>query len=171
MIAGTILGIDPGLYGAVAFWDRQTLSTQPSPVVKSAGRGNEINWDWWVDALMETLMYFPEPHYAFVEKVGPRPNESRPAAFKFGFNTGGIRGIIAAWKVPVTPVHPQVWKKAMGVAADKQVTIARACEMFPSAADQFRPVRGTRTKQQAEGAAEAALIAEYGWRKTFGRED
>lgn len=153
-----VLGIDPGLSGALAMWDGKTLLTLEIPTVKSTGRGREVLWSelnrywdewfWWAD-------------HVFLERVMSRPGEGVSSAFKFGLVFGGLRGMIAAKLIPTTLVTPSVWMKEMGVGrGSKEASIIRATELFPANAKEFRGPKGGRK----DGVAEAALIALYGTR-------
>jgi crossover junction endodeoxyribonuclease RuvC len=147
-----ILGIDPGLSGGLAWMSGASeVVTFAIPSVKARTRGREIQWNVLADALD-----FREVEHAFVEQVGARPGQGTASMFKFGFVCGGIRGILAAKRIPVTYVSPQAWKKALHLGAGKDAARARAAELFPQAASQFARVKD-------DGVAEAALIACYGW--------
>jgi hypothetical protein len=94
---------------------------------------------------------------AIVEKVAARPGEAPSGAFSFGFSAGAISGVLGALRVPVTTVAPATWKKAMGLGPDKDLSRARAIELFPAAASKLA------LKKQHD-RAEALLLAEYGRR-------
>ena len=151
-----VLGIDPGLSGALASWNGETLITLEVPTFKAASRGKEV--DWATLAFNVDLM-FPEVDHAFIERVSSRPKEGVASAFKFGYVCGGLRGLIVARGVPLTLVTPLTWKRAMGLGtAGKDAAVARATQLFPIEAGSFRGPKGGIK----DGVAEAALIAYYG---------
>ena len=154
----TVLGIDPGLSGALASWDGEELVLYEIPTVKAQGRGREVDWSV---LYQEWQVNFWNCDHVFLERVMSRPGEGVSSAFKFGFVTGGLRGIIAAMELPVTLVTPNVWKKHYGIQASKTGAVRRASELFPTYAQQFRGPKGGLK----DGAAEAALIALYGYHK------
>lgn len=153
-----VLGIDPGLSGALASWDGQKLCTVEIPTVKSSGRGREVDWPA-LNSIWDEEFFWVE--HVFLERVSVRPGEGVSSAFKFGVVFGGLRGMIATKLLPVTLVTPSSWKKGMGIPAAKDAAVRRASELFPSYADAFRGPRGGLK----DGVAEAALIAYYGWNK------
>ncbi len=150
-----VLGIDPGLSGALAMWDGETLVTMPMPAVKATGRGREVVWPV-LNQQWDEHFFWAE--HVFLERVGVRPGEGVSSAFKFGLVFGGLRGMIAAKMLPLTLVTPTKWKKAYSLPASKEAAVIRATELFPANAKEFRGPRGGLL----DGIAEAALIAKYG---------
>lgn len=156
-----VMGIDPGLNGAVACWDGTTLVSFQMPTVKAASRGREVDWAT-VRRLMDMLI-MPAEH-AFLERVSSRPGEGVASAFKFGGCYEGLRAMTSFFAVPTTRVTPAQWKRAMRVSKEKEAAVARANELFPGASDMFRGPRGGIL----DGVAEAALIAWYGRNELMG---
>jgi len=163
-----ILGIDPGLDGALAMYgDGQPSSnstphlqsTYEIPTAKATGRGREVLWSE-LNVTWKDLFYWAD--HVFLERVMSRRGEGVSSAFKFGMVFGGLRGMIAAKLIPLTLVTPRVWMKEMGVGrGSKEASIIRAEELFPSHVSQFCGPRDGRK----DGVAEAALIAKYGFDK------
>ena len=153
-----ILGIDPGLSGAIAQWDGEDLSMLEIPTIEAQGRGREVNWPLLVEQWDN--MFFSADH-VFLERVMSRPGEGVSSAFKFGSVFGGLHGIIAAKLLPMTLVTPNTWKKHYSIMASKEAAVRRATYMFPKHASAFCGSRGGLK----DGLAEAALIAFYGFQK------
>ena len=154
-----VMGIDPGLSGALASWDGDELITCEVPTAKSTGRGREVLWPQ-LDIAWDENFFWAE--HAFLERAMARPGEGVSSAFKFGLVFGGLRGMIATKMLPLTLVTPQSWMKVMGVGrGSKEASIIRATELFPSNAREFRGPKGGKR----DGVAEAALIARYGFDK------
>ena len=148
-----ILGIDPGLSGALALLAPGGLSVFDVPTMKARTRGREVNWPEvarWIDAAGHI-------DYALIEQVGARPGQGVSSMFKFGYVAGGLRGVVAAHFIPITMVTPQSWKRAMAVPKEKDGARARASDLFPSHCDLFVRVKD-------HGRAEASLIALWGQR-------
>ncbi len=156
-----VLGIDPGLSGALALYNENGLmSTYEIPTVKSTGRGREVLWSELSAAIDDQFFY---ADHVFLERVMSRPGEGVSSAFKFGLVFGGLCGMIAAKLLPITLVTPKVWMKAMGVGrGSKEASVIRAEQLFPSFS--FRGPKGGKK----DGVAEAALIAKYGFDKLKG---
>lgn len=158
-----VLGIDPGVNGAIAFLtDDGDLETLDIPT-QSAARGKSTRKRTEINAVeLARIIDAAAPDHAIVEAVGARPHDGSVQAFAFGKSFGIILGILAANFLPITLVTPQVWRKALGVAkgetaGDKRPSMRRATELFPEQAFNWA------AKCNAD-RAEAALIAEYGRR-------
>ncbi len=152
-----ILGIDPGLTGALALLSDRGIEVFDVPTLKARSRGREVNWPEvarWVDAAGHI-------DHAVIETVGARPGQGVSSMFKFGYVSGGLRGIVAAHFIPVTMAPPQLWKRDMAVPKEKDGARARASELFPSHCDLFVRVKD-------HGRAEASLIALWGRHTLFG---
>lgn len=153
-----VLGIDPGLDGAVAQFDTKNRSLVLYEIQSPAaaqGRGREVNCVALAD---QFDLMFGGAHHCYLEKVGARPKEGGSSAFKFGTTYGIIRGIVAAHHIPMTTVTPTRWKMSMGITSDKKGSVSRAVELFPDHADAFFGPKGGAK----DGPAEAALLAYYG---------
>jgi len=151
----TILaGIDPGLSGAVAFFnternDVEVFDIPTFSLTRSGKNKREVD----AHALARILSARRIDH-AFVERVGAMPGQGVSGVFAFGKCYGIILGVLAAIGAPQTLVAPQTWKKALQVPAAKDGARARASELMPQASHQW--ARG-----KDDGRSEAALIALY----------
>ncbi len=100
-----IIGVDPGLSGAIASYDGYELKLVSMPTVKAKGRGRDVLWDQLAtDILGLTDGYVLK---CYIEQVSTRPGEGRSSAFKFGYTAGGGRGMMAQAAIPVVMVTPQ----------------------------------------------------------------
>lgn len=152
-----ILGIDPGLDGAIAVALPRSLRIHDMPTL-SILRGGKNKREIDLAALAKLLAPLPMVVcHAFVEQVGAMPGQGVTSMFSFGRSYGSILGILAALKVPVTHVPPVRWKKALQVPAGKDAARSRASQLLPDSTDLW-PLK------KHDGRAEAALIAEYGRR-------
>lgn len=154
-----ILGIDPGLSGALAFYNPETgfLSVVDMPTLKSGGAKGKSEIDRTALARLIDAEAGNIAH-CYIEQVGTRPGEGAAGAFSFGKGYGLVLGILAANFVPVSFVTPAVWKKAMGCTGDKEQSRARASDILPRHADKW-PLK------KHDGRAEAALICIHGARQ------
>ena len=151
-----IMGIDPGISGAVAFYFPMVPSRIAVDDVPVAG--GEIN----VNELAR-LIRIHRPTLAVIERVSALPGNGSVSMFNFGRSYGDVRGVVGAMDVPLHFVTPQKWKKHFGLSADKEQCRLRAIRMFPTAAESFR-------LKKHDGRAEAALIALYGAEVLMTRE-
>ncbi len=141
-----ILGVDPGLSGAVAFYFpvQGAVSVEDMPV--AAGDVDAASFAARVAQM--------RPAVAIVELAASRPGQGVASVFKFGYGFGILRGVIAASGVPLHLVSPAKWKRHFGLNADKERSRALALRLWPTRADLFG-------RKRDHGRAEAALIAQY----------
>lgn len=155
-----VLGIDPGLTGALALYDSSSgsLDIRDMPTFtlpKGKGRRTELDlyglaaiFDEWSKLRVRAIS----------EQVSASPQMGVTSAFSFGCSYMAVRAMCAAHFIPTELVTPQVWKKALHVAsgpAKSDAVRARASAILPGHSRQW-----TRVKDV--GRAEAALIAFYG---------
>lgn len=104
---GTLIAIDPGLSGGIAFQrDNQSAQAVPMPVTE----GDLVE-------LLRVLADCPSQSVAIVEEVSGYVGKAQPAssAFKFGRNFGFILGTLQALGVRTELVRPQRWQKSLAL--------------------------------------------------------
>jgi crossover junction endodeoxyribonuclease RuvC len=148
-----VIGIDPGISGAIAVFDWYTQSLvevvdMPTLEVDS---GKTKKRHISAVSLCNYLTLFSNAHVV-IEKVGAMPGQGVSSMFNFGRSAGIIEGVVAAMHFPSTYVTPAAWTKAVGRAAGKDASRMRAMELFPSKAELFK-------RAKDDGRADAALIA------------
>lgn len=155
MSASAILGIDPGLSGALALYDADgslevmdipTLQLRTKRVLDEYALARII--DNWSGRIREV----------WLEQAGVRPGEGAVGAFTFGRGYGALRGICAANFLTIMDVTSSAWKAALKVHGDKDESRQRASALFPRHG-QLWPLK------RHDGRAEAALIALHGMRQ------
>jgi crossover junction endodeoxyribonuclease RuvC len=154
-----IVGIDPGAKGAIAYVDNGVLirvvDTPSKMVVVSGKERARVDEYGLATEISHMVGPFDE---AYIENVGSHPRESGAAGFAFGLACGIVRGVLGARGIPYSLVTPQEWKRGMSCPTDKNGARARAIELFPEFAAQFKRVKD-------DGRAEASLIALYGYQQ------
>lgn len=155
----TVIGIDPGIGGAVAcLIDGELFDVEDMPtftVVKGKRKSTTVNPAGIVDILRTFATANLETPTVVIERVHSMPGMGSTSAFSFGDSFGVLRGVVAALAYPVLFVEPRGWKKAAGLSADKGQARRLASERWPAQAGLFTRVRD-------DGRAEAALIAAFG---------
>ena len=152
-----ILGIDPGLSGALAFLDTKTgvIAVEDMPtvtVLRNRKEKREVS-----PQLVAAMVVKRHVEAAFLEKVNAMAGQGVSSVFSFGRSFGMIEGILAALKMPVTFVAPATWVKGVARSPGKDASRARAMELFPYNVDYFK-------RKKDDGRADAALIACWGLR-------
>jgi crossover junction endodeoxyribonuclease RuvC len=154
-----VLGIDPGVMGALALVTDNSADIFDMPV-RDLKRGRSIKDEVDPHALRRIVAEI-KPDVAWLEKVGGIRGQAAGAAFNFGRGVGMIEGVLVSLDVPIERVAPLVWMKAMRAVGSKTASRARACDLFPAIAEKFKRVKD-------DGRADAVLIARYGLSKQQG---
>lgn len=165
-MSARVVGIDPGLSGAIAEIDRATrrvIVVHAMPTAMTAG-GDRVVCEVGLWRLVESL----RTHLFVVEKVtcfsskNPREKISAKSMFNFGNGFGKIEAVLEAAGVRRTYVEPTIWKRGLGIASAKTrpirkaLAIQRANQLFPGQGEEWWP------NKSDDGKAEAALIAYWG---------
>jgi crossover junction endodeoxyribonuclease RuvC len=157
-----IAGIDPGLSGALFFLDPdhpangEAVDLPVHLLVRGGRKKRELD----VAGLVGILAVRRIEH-VFLELASAMPGQGVSSVFAFGKTYGVILGVIAARSIPLTLVPPVRWKRALQVPKAKDGARARASQLLPGAASQWR-------LKKHDGRAEAALLALYGARQLQG---
>lgn len=154
----SVMGIDPGLDGAIAVWTGRKLLVIDVPKVKSRGRGYEVNLPDLITRMRVLSIAFNPIRHIYLERVSARPHDGGASAFKFGSTFGQILAVAATMDAPIVRVTPTQWKRVMGLTTNKEYSRTRAIECFPRYAHYFR-------RKKDHNRAEAAMLALYGFQK------
>ncbi len=148
-----ILGIDPGLSGALALIeDGRLLDTWDMPVA-----GSRV-----AAGLLIDLFHSARPDLVVIEEVHSMPGQGVSSTFKFGLSAGVVDGAVAALGYGKEYVQPTVWKRALGLAGkEKDDARLKALDLWPSRAQLF-------ARKKDCGRADAALIALWNHRQLLG---
>ena len=154
-----ILGIDPGLSGALALYDPEkphvAVMDMPTLTIETNGKKRKR-----VD-LYQLAQFFDmwagEISQAIIEDPRSMPNDGAVQAFKFGHCCGVVQAMTAAHFIPMSLPSPRLWKQRMRLTADKDASRLLASQTLPAFAGQWPLVKH-------DGRAEAVLLAVYGAR-------
>jgi len=159
-----IVGIDPGLSGAIASFnpDYNKVIVRDMPTVKGKTRGRDLD----VEGLLDIAMYHHELDLIVMEKpVLARPGEGRGSIGKFGYTTGLTEGIYRGFnsECAFMLVSPQKWKAHFGLIGEgKDASRGLAAVRF----DDYEMFK----RKKDDGRAEAALMALYGYETHIKKE-
>jgi crossover junction endodeoxyribonuclease RuvC len=162
-----VIGIDPGVEGAVAVVDDagRLVALDDTPVVWTASRGRRRrSYDLGrMRALLARWMGDGAPVHAVVELQQAMPGQGVSSMFSTGYGYGLWIGLLAGLGIPHTPVPARVWQRALlasGSGDTKGRALVAASRLFP-----LCPI-----PQARHGRADALLLAEYGRRMLAGRQ-
>jgi hypothetical protein len=145
-----ILAIDPGISGALAFYnsaDASCIEVLDMPILNGDVNPHAM-WSFILDR---------HPDVAIIEQVSPMPKEGVSSVWRFAsaFTTAHV--VVRLMNIPVVMVPPAKWKRSMnlkGGKEGKEQARKRAIEAFPSCAQNFH-------LKKHHGRAEAAMLAVY----------
>ncbi|MFC5353513.1 hypothetical protein [Azospirillum himalayense] len=157
----TILGIDPGLSGALAFIDGASVRVYDMPVLSLKRNGKAKNEPDFLELARIIREVEGVPSFAVVEQVSAMPGQGVSSMFAFGKTYGGILGVLAALSIRTELVAPVAWKRWHRIKPDsgKDASRAAAKNLFPHQAGLFARVKD-------DGRADATLIASWGLHQT-----
>jgi crossover junction endodeoxyribonuclease RuvC len=153
-----VIGIDPGLAGAVASLDTQgqLLHLHDTPVM-TIRIGRKTRQDYDPQAMRTLLLpYASGSCHVFIEHQQAMPAQGVSSMFKLGMGYGLWLGVIATLQLPHTIITPAAWKRSAGLLGrDKDASRQRAQQLFPTA---------DLARKKDHGRGDALCIAYHGIR-------
>lgn len=163
-----IVGIDPGLHGALVALDDQGTLVASTLMPTSKGKRESINpvslFQWLSELEGDEMLYIEQPQ--------PSPGRtSFVATLAIGEGIGRLQAMCEMTECPYEMVTPHKWKRAIignlkKTADPKAATIEYVRRRWPS----LNLTPGKRTKPH-DGLADACAIAEYGRRLIVGGKE
>ena len=151
-----IIGIDPGLSGAIAILENNKVLNIFDIPVMTEGKKNkrQLNSALLVSLLRENLINNEEVAVV-VEQVNAMPGQGVTSMFNFGQTFGAIKGICAALDLPIFFVRPSKWKKHFElINSSKDSSRTKAIEMYPTLSTKL-------SKKKDVNKSDAILIARF----------
>ena len=153
-----IIGIDPGIAGAICFFSEGNVIDVIDMPTMAEGKKNkrQVNGRQIFNEI--TLIknkFFNQKISVVVEQVSAMPGQGVTSMFNFGQSFGVIKGICSAMELPIFYVRPVKWKKYFNlINSEKDASRAKAIEMFPKISHKL-------SKKKDNNKADAILIAQY----------
>ena len=153
-----ILGIDPGLTGALAWLrdDGVLLEVRDMPALDGEVSATMLAHDEEITRNRVTLAILEWPG------LMPTKNNSAKTLRSIGMTLGTISAVLAVRGIPCHRVTPAHWKNQLGLHSDKGESRALAMRLWPDHGDRFARVKD-------DGRAEAALLAWWWLSKKMGQ--
>ena len=151
-----VIGIDPGLSGAIAILENNKVLEIFEIPVMSEGKKNkrQLNSALLVSLLRENILNNEEVAVV-VEQVNAMPGQGVTSMFNFGQTFGAIKGICAALDLPIFFVRPSKWKKHFElINSSKDSSRTKVIEMYPKLSNQL-------AKKKDVNKSDAILIARF----------
>ena len=151
-----VIGIDPGLNGAIAvLQDNKVKEIFDVPVMPEGKKNKRQLNSAQLVKLLKDIISSNEEIVVIVENVSAMPGQGVTSMFNFGQTFGAIKGICAALGLPIFFVRPAKWKKHFDlINSSKDASRTKAIEMYPSLSDQL-------SKKKDVNKSDAILIARF----------
>ena len=151
-----VVGIDPGLNGAIAILqDKKVLSIIDMPVMADGKKNKrQLNNAQLAEILRKNTSDDDEISVV-VEQVNAMPGQGVTSMFNFGQSFGVLKGICSAMQLPLYFVRPAKWKKYFNlINSEKDASRTKAIEVFPYISQQL-------SKKKDANKADAILISSF----------
>jgi crossover junction endodeoxyribonuclease RuvC len=155
-----IIGIDPGLTGAIGFLrDGAYVAVEDMPTVaKGAGSVKSEVSPAGLKQVIKQYLIEGEFVAAVLERVNAMPGQGVSSVFSLGDSFGCARSVLATAGFELTYVSPVTWKKSYSLGTDKDASRALAVRYYPTAPLHLK---------KHDGRAEALLMARWLYKNKF----
>ena len=153
-----IIGIDPGISGAICFFEEGQVKEIIDMPVMADGKKNkrQINGPQIYNEILNRISKFQKKDIIVViEQVSAMPGQGVTSMFNFGQSFGVLKGICSAMQLSTYFVRPAKWKKYYNlINSEKDASRTRAIEIFPDFSSHL-------SKKKDSNKADAILIASF----------
>ena len=153
-----IIGIDPGISGAICFFKNGSILDVIDMPIMTDGKKNkkQVNGSQIYNEIKSLINENGKDNLkVVVEQVSAMPGQGVTSMFNFGQSFGILKGICAAMQLPIYFVRPAKWKKYFNlINAEKDASRTRAIEIFPYYSSNL-------SKKKDSNKADAILIASF----------
>ena len=153
-----IIGIDPGISGAICFFEDGEVKEIIDMPVMADGKKNkrQINGPQVYNEILKRINNFQKKDIIVViEQVSAMPGQGVTSMFNFGQSFGVLKGICSAMQLSMFFIRPAKWKKYFGlIKAEKEASRTKVIEIFPYISSQL-------SRKKDSNKADAILIASF----------
>jgi len=153
-----IIGIDPGIAGAICFFTNGNVIDVIDMPTMAEGKKNkkQVNGRQLFNEIKALKNKFSnEKIVVIVEQVSAMPGQGVTSMFNFGQSFGVIKGICSAMELPIFYVRPAKWKKHFNlINSEKDASRTKVIEMFPKISHKL-------SRKKDNNKADSVLISLY----------
>ena len=153
-----IIGIDPGISGAICFFENGVIKDIIDMPVMAEGKKNkrQVNGSQLYNEIVIRIKKFSKKDiFVVVEQVSAMPGQGVTSMFNFGQSFGVIKGICSAMQLPIYFVRPAKWKKHFNLLkTEKDASRSKVIEIFPYISSKL-------SRKKDSNKADAILLASY----------
>ena len=153
-----IIGIDPGISGAICFFENGKVQEIIDMPVMADGKKNkrQVNGQQIYNEISKRINKFSKNDIIVViEQVSAMPGQGVTSMFNFGQSFGVLKGICSAMQLSMHFVRPAKWKKYFGlIKTEKDASRTKVIEIFPYISSEL-------SRKKDSNKADAILIASF----------
>ena len=153
-----VIGIDPGISGAICFFEDGQVKEIINMPVMADGKKNkrQINGPQTYNEILTRINKFPKKDIIVViEQVSAMPGQGVTSMFNFGQSFGVLKGICSAMQLSMFFIRPAKWKKYFGlIKTEKDASRTKVIEIFPYISSEL-------SRKKDSNKADAVLIASF----------
>ncbi len=153
-----IIGIDPGISGAICFFENGEVKEIIDMPSMADGKKNkrQINGQQIFNEISSRIKNISKKEVRVViEQVSAMPGQGVTSMFNFGQSFGVLKGICSAMQLSMHFVRPAKWKKYYGlIKTEKDASRTKVIEIFPYISSQL-------SRKKDSNKADAILIASF----------
>ena len=153
-----IIGIDPGISGAICFFEDGQINEIIDMPLMADGKKNkrQINGPQVYNEVLKRINKFPKKDIIVViEQVSAMPGQGVTSMFNFGQSFGVLKGICSAMQLSMFFIRPAKWKKYFGlIKTEKDASRTKVIEIFPYISSEL-------SRKKDSNKADAVLIASF----------
>ena len=153
-----IIGIDPGISGAICFFENGVVLDVIDMPSMAEGKKNkkQVNGAQIYNEINSRIKNIPKNKIIVViEQVSAMPGQGVTSMFNFGQSFGVLKGICASMQLSVYFVRPAKWKKYFNlIKTEKEASRTKVIEIFPQISVKL-------SKKKDVNKADAILIASF----------
>ena len=162
-----IIGIDPGISGAICFFEDGEVKELINMPVMAEGKKNkrQINGSQTYNEILKRInKHSKKDIIVVIEQVSAMPGQGVTSMFNFGQSFGVLKGICSAMQLPMFFIRPAKWKKYFGlIKTEKDASRTKVIEIFPYISSEL-------SRKKDSNKADAVLIASFFY-NTFNKSD
>mgnify|MGYP001343983235 FL=1 len=153
-----IIGIDPGISGAICFFENGEIKDIIEMPNMADGKKNkrQINGPQIFNEISVRIKGIPKKDVLVVmEQVSAMPGQGVTSMFNFGQSFGVIKGVCSAMQLSMHFVRPMKWKKYYSlIKCEKDASRTKVIEIFPYISSKL-------SRKKDSNKADAILIASF----------
>ncbi len=162
-----IIGIDPGINGAICFFENGEVKEILDMPNMAEGKKNkrQINGPQIYNEISKRIINISKKEVVVViEQVAAMPGQGVTSMFNFGQSFGVLKGICSAMQLSMHFVRPAKWKKYFNlIKTEKDASRTKVIEIFPYISSQL-------SRKKDSNKADAILIASF-YNNTYQKVD